>query len=51
MNATTQRQGSMRSSHSRLPHILFATYGLLWVLTALKPHNRQDWLLENAPRS
>jgi putative membrane protein len=47
MNATTQRQGSMRSTHSRLPHILFASYGLLWVLTALKPHNRQDWLLEN----
>ncbi|MBL9209511.1 MAG: DUF2238 domain-containing protein [Opitutaceae bacterium] len=32
---------------SRLPLALLAAYGVVWVLTAIKVFNRQDWLLEN----
>ncbi len=35
------------SRGDRWPLVLLATYGAIWVLTAIKVFNRQDWLLEN----
>jgi putative membrane protein len=31
----------------RLPLALFTVYAVVWALTAIKPFDRQDWLLEN----
>jgi putative membrane protein len=47
MSVTTQEQGLAQSSRSRLPQILLTSYAIVWVVTAIKPFNRQDWLLEN----
>lgn len=47
MNATGFQGGLAHPSRNRLPQILFAAYAVVWVLTAIKPFNRQDWLLEN----
>jgi putative membrane protein len=34
--------------HRRYQLILAVLFGLLWVALAIRPHYRQDWLLENA---
>lgn len=47
MNATGFHESSEHSGQDRLPQVLFAAYVVVWVLTAIKPFNRQDWLLEN----
>jgi len=47
MIAAPHQPESLHSRHSRLPQILFAAYVVVWVLAAIKPFNRQDWLLEN----
>lgn len=31
----------------RLPRVLLAVYAVCWLLLAIRPVNRQDWLLEN----
>jgi len=40
---TEQRSTSM----GRLPLILLLSFGVIWVLLAVRPWYRQDWLLEN----
>ncbi|MEQ2008879.1 MAG: DUF2238 domain-containing protein [Limisphaerales bacterium] len=36
-----------KPTHDRLPQFLLASYTVVWALTAIRPFNRQDWLLEN----
>lgn len=43
MNATNTPE----TRTDRLPHLLLAAYAVVWILTAIQPLNRQDWLLEN----
>ena len=38
----------MAHVHRRFELILAVVFGLLWVLLAIHPHDRSDWLLENA---
>lgn len=38
----------MAHAHRRYELILAVLFGLLWVVLAIHPHNRNDWLLENA---
>ena len=38
----------MAHVHRRYELILAVLFGLLWVVLAIHPHNRSDWLLENA---
>jgi len=47
MNITGVHCHSNKSPRDRLPQAFFAAYLVLWILTAIKPYNRQDWLLEN----
>lgn len=47
MSATGSHASAASAGLSRLPRWLLALYAVLWVLTAIKPFNRQDWLLEN----
>jgi putative membrane protein len=47
MNASGSQDHSETSRPDRLPQWLFASYVVVWVLAAIRPLNRQDWLLEN----
>ena len=47
MSAARFQVSSLNSGRDRLPRILFVGYLVVWGLTAIKPFNRQDWLLEN----
>ena len=42
------RPGDNKLRHgSRLPKVLLAWYALCWIVTAINPVDRQDWMLEN----
>jgi hypothetical protein len=43
--STTHKQTRFRDH--RLLQILVAAYALVWVITAIQPLDRKDWLLEN----
>jgi len=43
----TSSAGLLEVRHNRVLLWLLSGYALLWLLTAIKPVNRQDWLLEN----
>lgn len=47
MNARGSQHHSEPARPDRLPQWLFASYVVVWVLAAIRPFNRQDWLLEN----
>ena len=47
-DADSNMQTSQRSALAgRIPWILLLSFGAIWVLLAVKPWYRQDWLLEN----
>jgi len=37
-----------RISANRIPPILLGVFAVFWLLLAIHPHDRKDWLLENA---
>jgi len=47
MNAAQLQLRDEASPSGRLPLFLLLTYAVVRLLTAIKPFNRQDWLLEN----
>lgn len=40
-------QSGTRAQSSRLPLLLLLGYAVVWIVTAIDPRYRQDWLLEN----
>lgn len=47
MTATDISRDTKLRAGTRLPHALFAWYALCWIVTAVEPVDRQDWMLEN----
>jgi putative membrane protein len=47
MNATRQFSGTLWADYRRLPGILLTIYAVAWVIAAIRPSERQTWLLEN----
>ena len=43
----TKTSGVAASTSDRLPLILAGIYAVIWVIAAIHPLNRQDWLIEN----
>lgn len=47
MTATDTPRDSKLGIRTHLPHALLAWYMLCWIVTAIDPVDRQDWMLEN----
>jgi putative membrane protein len=47
MKASAPQAGVAPAAQGCLPQLLLAAYAVVWGLTAIRPFNRQDWLLEN----
>ena len=47
MNATRQFPRPPWSNYRRMPEMLLAVYTVVWLVTAIRPADRQTWLFEN----
>jgi putative membrane protein len=45
---TLARMSILTSTHNRTPLLLLAVFSVVWVVLAINPVSREDWLLENA---
>jgi putative membrane protein len=45
---TLARMSVLTSTHNRTPLLLLAVFSVVWVVLAINPVSREDWLLENA---